>query len=320
MRKLLISLSVCLFATLLTTGLSRAKEDTAPIIAFVSILPQKYFVERIAGDLAKVRVLVEPGQSPATYEPTPKQMAELSEAEIFFSIGVPFEERLMSKIRSGFKKLTVVDTRKGITLRAMEAGREDEHDGDHGEKEHGHEAAHKAKTVEHAHGHERGASDPHIWLDPVLVKTQAETICEALGQRDPANAEVYKKNLKSFQDDLDRVNTMISQALAPVKGRTIFVFHPAYGYFAARYGLRQQAVEVGGKKPSAKSVARLIDRAKAAGVRVIFVQPQFDRKNAETVAKAIGGAVVSLDPLAPDYLANLEDMAGKVASALAKNP
>lgn len=301
MKKRLICAALCLLAPFLGSGFSAAKDNNGPLKVFVSILPQKYFVEKVGGDLVKVDVLVGPGQSPATYEPTPKQMAELARAKAFFAIGVPFENRLTPKIRSGFRNLTLVDTRKGIELLSMEA-------------EHGHD--HKEAADDH--DHEAGTPDPHIWLDPILVKKQAATIGAALSKMDPANAGSYERNLKSFQADLDRVNAKIAKALAPVKGKEIFVFHPAYGYFAHRYGLKQEAVETGGKEPSARALARLIERAKAEGVRVIFVQPQFDRKNAETVAKAIGGAVVSLDPLAPDYIKNLEDMAEKVASALEK--
>jgi zinc transport system substrate-binding protein len=124
--------------------------------------------------------------------------------------------------------------------------------------------------------------------------------------------------LEKFQADLDQVNAKIARVLAPMKGKEIFVFHPAYGYFTHRYGLKQVAVETGGKEPSAKQLAALIDKAKAANVKVIFVQPQFDKKNAETVAKTIGGAVVSLNPLAVDYIKNLDEMASKVESALSK--
>ncbi len=304
MRRPLVNASMFLLTGLLMIGICNAKETTVPINVFVSILPQKYFVERVGGDLVNVSVLVGPGQSPATYEPTPRQMSELSKAKIFFRIGVPFERSLVPKIESTFKNLAVVDTRKGIRLRRM--AEKHAHDG----KEHGEH--HKDE-----HRDEAGAPDPHIWLDPILVNTQAKSICDALSNVDPQHAEMYRKNLEDFQNDLDKTNVRIAKVLAPLKGTVVFVFHPAYGYFTDRYGLKQVAVETGGKEPTARQLAALIDRAKQAGAKVIFVQPQFDRRNAETIAKAIGGAVVSLDPLSPDYLQNLNDMASRIEAAQA---
>jgi zinc transport system substrate-binding protein len=307
---------VFLFVGLLWTVSCVGKEEPTKAKAFVSILPQKYFVERVGGDLVDVSVLVGPGHSPATYEPTPRQMTELSKATVFFRIGVPFENSLIPKIESMFKGLTMVDTRKGITLRKMDSDRVDERHEADDRHDKGGPRDNQQRAEPEDHRHEAGARDPHTWLDPVLVKMQAKTICDALSKLDPENAGVYEKNLKRFQDDLDQVHARVAKALAPVKGKELFVFHPAYGYLADRYGLKQVAVETGGKEPSARQLATLIDKAKKAGVNVMFMQPQFDRRNAETIAKAIGGAVVSLDPLEIDYIKNLEGMASKVESAL----
>jgi zinc transport system substrate-binding protein len=264
----------------------------------VSIMPEAYFVERIGGERVSVQVLVGPGQSPHTYEVTPRQLEELSRAKLYFRIGIEFEERLVPRLERMFPELKVVDLRTGVPLRRMsadEAGDEDEH--------------------QHA-----GRPDPHIWLSPVLVKIQAQTICDALVEIDPAHADQYRANLAAFAKDLDRVHARIAAALAPLKGRTIFVFHPAFGYFADTYGLQQVPVESEGKEPTAKQLAALIARAKAQGVKVIFVQPQFPAKAAEAVAQAIGGAVVPIDDLARDYLKNLEEMADKIKAALSGRP
>lgn len=324
MRSIRLYMCALLLVLPVSVAIAAGTETPGKLKVSVSILPQKYFVERIGGDRVDVNVLVGPGQSPHTYEPTPRQLADLSGARLLFRIGLPFEDILMPKIESAFKSLKVVDTRKGIKLRVME-----EHEAAHeAEEEHGH-ASDKEKhsgedthagegrhDPEDEHGHEAGSPDPHFWLDPVQVKTQAQTISDSLSEIDPAGASTYRANLKSLQEDLDRLNAEISSALAPIKGRQIFVFHPAYGYFTDRYGLKQVAVEMGGKEPSAQQLARLVEKAKRDGVRVIFVQPQFTGKYASTLAKEIGGAVVSLDPLAPDYIKNLEDMATKVKSAL----
>jgi len=255
---------------------------------FVSILPQAYFVERVGGSHIEVEVLVGPGQSPATFELTPQQMTKLTQADAYFRIGLPFEKQLVGKIRAALSDLRVVDTRRGIKLRTME------------------------------HEHHNDGSDPHIWLDPKLVKVQAATVCEELCRLDPVNVEAYKKNLETFKADLDEVDARITRALEPLKGRKFYVFHPSYGYFGDAYGLTQVAVEVEGKEPSARQLATLIDQAKEDSVKVIFVQPQFSAKSAEAVAEAIGGVIVPIDPLARDYLRNLEDIAEKIARGLAK--
>ncbi len=282
---LFLSAAVCLLGFNSVYGVD--KEEVKPSL-FVSILPQAYFVERVGGSHVEVEVLVGPGQSPATFELTPKQMARLTRADAYFRIGLPFEKRLVGKIQTALSDLRVVDTRQGIKLRTME------------------------------HEHHNDGSDPHIWLDPMLVKVQAATVCEELCRLDPVNATEYEENLKAFKADLDEVDARITQALEPLKGRKFYVFHPSYGYFGDAYGLTQVAVEVEGKEPSARRLAALIDQAKEDSVKVIFVQPQFSAKSAEAVAEAIEGVVVPIDPLARDYLKNLEDIAEKITRGLAK--
>lgn len=272
----------------------------AKISVFVSILPQAYFLERIGGDHVDVGVLVGEGQSPHTYEPTPKQMAKLATAKAYFRIGVPVERGVLRKIRQSHKNLIIVETQKGIAYRYL-AG----HDHDHGE---GHVKGHEAK------GHK--TPDPHLWMDPKLVKIQSRNIYDALCRLDPAHTQDYTENLKAFQTDLDRVDARISRSLVPLKGRMMYVFHPAFGYFADSYGLVQAPIEIEGKEPGAKQLARLIERAKKDRVKVIFVQPQFSIRSAGTVAKEIGGVVIPINPLARDYLANLEKIASAVEQGL----
>lgn len=291
-----------LFAVLLVTlcSLTAAGRintvSAARLPVFVSILPQAYFVERIGGERVKVDVLVQPGQSPATYSPTPKQMVKLAEARIFFRIGVPFEKVFLPKIEDALPDLLVVDTSQGIALQTL-----DHHD--HGE-EHPDE------------GQEGTELDPHIWLDPMLVKKLAGIIKETLIRVDPQGTELYEKNYASLAGELDELDRELKDTLAPLKGKTLLVFHPSYGYFARAYGLHQLAVETGGKQPSARQLAHIIETAREKEVRIIFVQPQFSEKSARTVARAINGTVVALDPLARDYLANMRHIARSVKKAL----
>jgi zinc transport system substrate-binding protein len=284
----------------------------------VSIVPEKTFVEKIGGEHVSVQVLVGPSDSPHSFEPTARQLTELSQAAIYFRIGVGFEAGMLPRIEKMFPKMRIVDLRERVPLRDMSA---DGHDHDHGHDHgHAHDDAH-----DHGHDHDDGhactnehGKDPHIWLSPRLVKVQAQTICTALIEADPAHAADYRANLEKFQAALEQVHDEIAKALKPLKGRNVYVFHPAFGYFLDEFGLRQVPVEVGGKEPSAKQLAQLIQRAKAENVRVIFVQPQFPKKSVQAVADAIGGAVVPIDPLAADYLENLRRIAQAISDGLSK--
>ena len=263
---------------------------------YVSIPPQKYFVQRVGQDHVDVSVLLPPGQSPGTFEITARQLASLASADVYFRIGLPFENSVVNKIEGALKHLNIQDTRRGIEPRTPATHHE------HNDCGHGH--------------HQGDARDPHVWMNPRLAGRQAVTICDELVRLDPDNRDAYEENLQSLLVDLARIDKQIATALAPLRGREFFVFHPAFGYFADAYGLKQVAVEAGGKSPTARQLGALINRAKRSGVKLIFVQPQFDRRYAETVAQAIGGAVVPMDPLAEDYLANLLDLASKIEQAL----
>jgi zinc transport system substrate-binding protein len=303
---------VGLFLSALCCGLAPAQKPqsaTTPVNVFVGIPPLAYFVERVGGPHVRVGVMVGPGHDVHTYEPTPKLLAELSKARLFFSVGMPFEETITRKAKSTFKNLRMVDTTGGIKLRVFEEGEED----DHGHAKPGHSHA----KAGHKQGHGGvGERDPHVWLDPKLVKIQAAHIAEALGSVDPEHAQEYRKNLKDFQSELDALDAELAQALAPLKGKPLYVYHPAFGYFADAYGLKQVSVETGGKEPSAKHLAALIKEAKADGVKVIFVQPQFSKKSALALAEAIGGVVVEIDDLSRDYMPNMRKIAEKVGAAL----
>ena len=256
---------------------------------FVSILPQAYFLERVGGERVDVSVMVGRGHSPAMYEPRPKQMTRLSEARLYFRIGVPFENVWMQRISKVNPKMKVIDTRRGIELLSMKADHHGKHQGDHDDG--------------------KGLKDPHIWLSLRLVKVQAQNICDALIAEDRAHSGYYQNNLRRFHSDLDRMDAEITETLANLKTRKFMAFHPAWGYFARDYGLEQMPIEVEGKDPNARALADLIKRAKEEGIKVVFVQTQFSAKSAETVAQAIGGRIVQIDPLAKDYLKNMRKIA-----------
>ncbi len=260
---------------------------------FVSIEPQAFFVERLAGALVQVEVLVPPAASPATYEVTPRQMERLSRAALYLRIGMPFERALLPRVRANCPNLRLHDLREGIELLALE---------DHSHE--GHE------------GHSHGNEDPHVWLDPVRAKQLAANTAQALTALLPESKAGIDANLTVLKSDLDAARTVIAKTLAPVRGRTLYVYHPAYGYFADRFGLRQAAIEQEGKSPSLGNVQAIAGAIRREQAKALFVQPQFSTDTAEAVAQAAGVEVVRLDPLARDYIANLKRMAERVRKAL----
>lgn len=268
----------------------------------VSVLPLAEFAERVGGEHVAVEVLVGPGQSPHAYDPTPKQLEAIAACKAFFRVGIDFENSLVPRLEKSFKQVRVVDLRTGVTARRMTSAEAtaQEHEGEP------HDGC--------VHG--AGAPDPHSWLSPLNARIQCTTIAETLIELDPAHADVYRRNLAAYHAELDAVHAEIAKALEPLKGREVFVYHPAFGYFLDAYGLRQAPVEINGKEPTARQLAQLIDRAKKADVKVIFVQPQFPTKSAEAVAAAIGGVVIPLDDLAKDYVANLREMARRIREKL----
>lgn len=275
-----------------------------PINVYVSILPQQYFVERIAKEYAIVQVLVKPGKNPSTYSPSPDQIKRLTTSDIFFRIGVPFENGFLHKIEAISGAIQIIDTRKGIVLREMESHDHDQTN--HLETVSGQETDHQDPT----------GKDPHIWMSPLLVKIQAKTMAAALMAFDPENSSAYEQNLEKFLWDLDALHQRLTATLNPFQGETIFVFHPVFGYFTDTYGLNQMAIETMGNAPRGKQLSAIIKKAKSTNTRVLFVQPQFDQHAAQKISTAIKGSVVSIDPLAFDYLSNMETIARTIGSNL----
>ena len=285
-------INIFLFSLISIFALHEAKGAEKPISVFVSIPPQAYLVERIGGDRVSVEVLVLPGESPATYTPSPAQISKLTKSVIYFRIGVPFENSLVPKINAMSKQLRIVDTRRGIKLRKIEGRHE----------HHGKNSEEKASS----------GNDPHIWLDPLLMKVQAYTIYEGLAGIDHGGETTYHANYLALARDLEDLDRRIRQALEPVMGGTLFVFHPAFGYFADAYNLKQIAVEMEGKAPKGKELSLFIKKAKKEKVHVLFVQPQFDKNAALKIASAINGVVVSIDPLEKDYITNLNLLVNEI--------
>ncbi len=280
---------------------SRALAQDQPTV-FVSIVPQRLFVQQISRDLVRVEVMVQPGASPATYEPKPSQMAKLSSSAAYFAIGVPFERVWLGRFGAINPAMRIIHTDKDIDKIAM--------------ARHSHGGDSWQTKDEHGEGENHLALDPHIWLSPDLVKKQALTILEGLIAIAPRHKDEFRQNYLEFLARIDRLDDQLRSILKNAKGDRFMVFHPSWGYFAKEYDLVQVPIEIEGKSPKPAQLKEIIDHARQEDIRIVFVQPQFSAKSAKVVAAAIGGAVVVIDPLAEDWFANLLQVAGKLQSAL----
>lgn len=247
----------------------------------VSILPQKYFVERIAGDLLEVNVLIPPGASPATYEPTPSQLASLSRSSMYMMMGYSgFEMAWMTKLRAANEQMQVVDLSEGIDLIEEEAVHGDGH---------------------HHDGHHHGGIDPHTWLSPRNVKVISKNLYSSLSGVFPEYDSVFRSNFHAFALELDSLDRIIGGSLADLGSRAFYSYHPSLSYFARDYGLEQYSLEMGGKAPSTAHMKELIDMGLEKEIGVVFLQMQFDQHNAKVLANEIGAKIVQINPLDPDW-------------------
>ena len=275
--------------------------DDGRLRVVVGIDPQVCFVERIGGNRVAIEVLVPAGKEPETYTPTPGQIKRLARSHVFFRIGFPAEAALLPKLESVARRLKVVDTRENIRddLRQSNPHGHDDHDD------------------VHAHGCDCGVDgiDPHVWVSPALVMRQAEAIRDTLITLDPDGKADYEANCDRFIADLAELQAEIREKLAPLAGKTIYVYHPTYGYFCDEFGLDQKAIEVDGKPPTPKTLADWIGNVRRDEVRVIIVQPEFNRSAAEKVAESTGAKLAAHSTLSRDYFQSMRDLAELIEEA-----
>jgi zinc transport system substrate-binding protein len=293
---------------------SKGSAYAAPLPIAVSISPQKYILERIAGDSITVTVLVKPGADPHSYEPTLTQMRECAEARIYFTMGVPFEDIWLPRIHGAAENMEIISFIRDIQRSSFTEGSSDKHnhDGDHdADHDADHEvgsAAHNGRAnLECGHSHEHNGEDPHVWLSPLLVRDMLPVIVETLGRVMPERLEEFRTNCELFSLELqalhDELKTMF--ATVPVEQRIFLTFHPSWGYFAHEFDLTELSIEVDGKEPGPRALRGIIDTARAHNLTTIFVEPQFPMAAAKAVAGNIKARVEYLDPLAEDLPGNL---------------
>ena len=286
MRKFLV---LYILVSILLVSCSTAPKKPKERVVFASILPLKYFADKIVGDIYKVEVTVPPGVGPETYSPTPKQMKMLSEADAYFAIGyLAFEVDLLTKFSALNPSLKVFQISKGINLI-------------------------EEKEEEHTdHVHLQGV-DPHIWSSPKEAKIISQNIYEGMVAVDPGNKDRYFKNLQSLLSEIDKVDSTVTDILSKAATKKFIIFHPALGYFAREYGLEQLSIEFEGKVPSPKHMQELIEKARTGSIKLVFIQKEFDKRNAEIVAKELGCQAVQIDPLDYNWPEQMISIASKLA-------
>lgn len=273
-------------------------------IVTVSIEPLRYFAEAIGGDRYTVKSLVGAGLNPENYDPTPRQMVELGKSEAYFQVGaLGFERAWMDRIRENNPHLRIFDMSQGFAV----VPEPDIHS--HGADE----GAAEGEAAGVSSGHSHGGVDPHIWSSFSGARRIASNLLNAFIALDPENEPAYKENYGALLEEIGRTEQTVRRDLDSLQHRTFIIYHPALTYFAREFGLTQLCIEFDGKEPTPAQLKELIETARANGVEVVFVQEEFDRKNAELVAAETGCALVPINPLSYDWNGEMR----RIAHALA---
>ena len=280
--RLWIALSLAAVAVgmlLASTGCSdtptetRGSQTGEGLTVVTTVPPMKWLVEQVGGDSVEAIVMVEPGEDPHTYEPSPDELRLMSEADAYVEIRLEFEDVWLPRFAAANPEMVIIDAATGV------------------------------EPLIETHDHTEG--DPHIWTSPTDMKLMAATIADRFATLDPDNAARYEENLSALTGEIDILDDEISSSLASADSRTFMVFHPAWGYFARDYELEQVPIEVGGQEPSAAELADLIDLAIAENITAIFVQPSTSTRTASVIAEQINAEIVVIDPLAEEWLENM---------------
>lgn len=272
---------ICLLLAIVGLSACQGKKEEGTRMISVTIEPQRYFVEKIAGDLFQVYCVTPAGQSPETYDPTPQQMVQISQSQAYFRIGeIGFEQAWMKNLQSQNPDMCVFDLSEGMELIKNQ---EEEHEGE--------EAPH----------HHHGSVDPHIWTSISGAKVIAQNTCQALVKLDPENQETYQAGYQCLIGEIDSTAVEMKRLLQPLAGSAFIIYHPTLTYFAREFGLQQLCIELDGKEPSPAQLKRLIETAAQSKAKVVFVQQEFDQKNAELIAKETGCRLVKINPLSYNW-------------------
>lgn len=306
-----------LFAVLLLPASAAAAAP--PLAVTVSIPPLKYFMEAVGGDKVAVTVMAGKGQDPHSYEPTAAQMTGITKAELYFTIGVPFETQWLPRFQSlnpsmrTVSLLSAADRLQGkpdLALRDARPGR--------GRGGHTHD--HNDDHDEHVHGehHEHGleTDDPHVWLSPEAMMKTIPLMVAALADKRPEHAEEFSLRGAALAGNVTDLDAAIRKMFDGIKDKTFLTFHQSWAYYAHNYALREVSVELEGREPGPRSMAMLTDFAKKNNVRVIVADSMAGKATVRAMAGNMGARIVMADPLAEDWPAALLKFSKDLASAL----
>lgn len=288
----------------------------AKISVSVSVIPQAYFVNRIAGDLVEVNIMVQKGKSPETYEPSIKELKHLSKSHIYFNIGMPFENAWLKRFQGVNPNMKIMPPLKKGELEAYLAKYHKADSADLTYNNHSHDfdaKNHNGDSHKHSDLHEDShAHLPHIWLSFVLSQSHAKVIAESLCEIDTKHCEIYKANLSSLLKDIDALWKHFSGVFGD-KGGVFLVYHPAFSYIARELNLAEIAIEIDGKDAKIAHTKEIFDLIKQHNIKAIFIQPQFSSKNAKVIANEAKIELKTADPLAYDWLTSIADFLNEVA-------
>jgi len=255
----------------------------------VTILTQADFVENVGGEKIRINVMIPPGASPHTYEPMPSQMQDLSQSSMYAMVGsgIEFELTWMDKFITANKNMLVVDCSKGIDI----------YEGKEGDSFH-------------------APIDPHVWMSPPNAQIMVQNIANGLIRIDPENRSFYENNRDAYIQRLINLDEEITSVVSGLQNRTFIVDHPAFGYFAREYGLNMLAIEAEGKTPTPSELASIIERARENNVHIIIASPQFNPTSAKVIADSIDAKLVTVDPLAKNYIDNMHMLLEELEKAM----
>ena len=272
---------------ILLTGCNPQPDMDRPAIT-ASILPIRFLTEQIAGQDFDINLLVPPGASPETYEPTPKQMQQVAASSMLFTTGlIDFEKQLVADVAKNMPGLQVVNLSQGIGLI---------------------EGSHSHADTRHGHTH---GIDPHIWTSPLNLKIMAGTIYQALSTDYPDSTK-YTENYRALIERLDALDDQLRQLVDTGTHHTFIIYHPALAYLARDYGLTQIPIEWEGKEPSAEQIRHVVDAARSDQLHRIFYQAQFSQTVIAAIAREINAEAVSIDPLAENVIDNLKQITQQI--------
>lgn len=287
------------FPLVLITGCKTRQAGEVKPAVTVTIMPLRYFAEQLAGGHFRYNVLVPPGVSHHNYDPTPRQLQELEQSKVLFTIGhLGFEKGWIPKMKSNYPNLDIVDLSAGVNLIEDEEGEGGHHD--------------EGEAVAEADGHSHEGIDPHYWMSVVEARKIAATMAGGMIRADPACRQMVEDNLRRLTARIDSLGESMSTAFQNQAHRSFLIFHPALAYFARDYNLEQHSMELGGKEPTASHFRTLVDLAASEKINTIFVQKEYDQENARTLARETGSQIVSIDPMSPDWFTEMKELAVKI--------